>query len=53
MCLSPLLTAFSQPEAIYALFRTRRNLSLRLKVFIDFVENRLRSKPWNLDTRAA
>ena len=49
--LVPLLTAFSQPEAIYALFRTRRNLSLRLKVFIDFVENKLRSKPWNLDSR--
>ena len=51
--LLPLLTAFSQPEAIYALFRTRRNLSLRLKVFIDFVENKLRGKPWNLDARAA
>lgn len=47
--LTPLLTAFSQPEAIYALFRTRRNLSLRLKVFIDFVESKLRGKPWNLD----
>ena len=49
--LTPLLTAFSQPEAIYALFRTRRNLSLRLKVFIDFVENKLRGKPWNLDAK--
>ena len=50
--LVPLLTSFSQPEAIYALFRTRRNLSPRLKVFIDFVENKLRSKPWNIDARA-
>lgn len=49
--LTPLLTEFSQPEAIYALFRTRRNLSLRLKVFIDFVESKMRSKPWNLDAK--
>ena len=49
--LVPLLTSFCPPEAIYAVVRTRRNLSPRLRVFIDFIEQKLRGKPWNLDRR--
>ena len=51
--LVPLLTADSLPEAIYAVVRTRRNLSPRLRVFIDFVEQKLRHAQWNLDPRNA
>ncbi len=49
--LVPLLTSFCAPEAIYAVVRTRRNLSPRLRVFIDFIEQKLRNKAWNLDRR--
>jgi len=47
--LVPLLTSFSFNEAICAVVRTRRNLSPRLRVFIDFLEQKLQAKPWNLD----
>jgi DNA-binding transcriptional LysR family regulator len=49
--LVPLLTSYCPPEAIYAVVRTRRNLSPRLRVFIDFIEQKLRSTAWNLDRR--
>ncbi len=49
--LVPLLTAFCPPEAIYAVVRSRRNLSPRLGVFIDFIEQKLQRKTWNLDRR--
>ena len=44
-----LLTEYSFNEAICAVFRTRRNLSPRMRVFVDFVESKLQTKPWNLD----
>ena len=44
-----LITEFSFEEAICAVVRTRRNLSPRMRVFIDFVERKLKAKPWNLD----
>ncbi|CAN5701167.1 LysR family transcriptional regulator [soil metagenome] len=46
-----LMTDFAFTESIYAVVRTRRNLSPRMRVFIDFVEQKLRGKAWNLDTR--
>ncbi len=46
--LVPLLTEYARRESIYAVVRTRRNLSPRLRVFIDFVEKRLRGKSWNV-----
>jgi len=49
--LVPLLTDFSFNEAICAVVRTRRNLSPRLRVFIEFLERKLQAQPWNLDTR--
>ena len=49
--LVPLLTAFSEPEAIYVVVRTRRNLSPRLRVFIEFVQQKLNEASWNLDRR--
>ena len=47
----PLLTQYSAREPIYAIVRTRRNVSQRLRVFIDFVEEKLRGAAWNLDAR--
>ena len=49
--LVPLLTDFSFNEAICAVVRTRRNLSPRLRVFIEFLERKLQAQPWNLDQR--
>jgi len=46
--LVPLLTEYTRRESIYAVVRNRRNLSPRLRVFIDFVEKKLRSKSWNV-----
>ena len=42
----PLLSDFqlNEPEPIYAVFQSRRNLSLRVKVFLRFLENRLGQK---------
>ena len=48
--LVPLLTEYTRRESIYAVVRTRRNLSPRLQVFIDFVQKRLRGKSWNVVT---
>ena len=46
---TPLLTEYTQRESIYAVVvRSRRNLSPRLRVFIDFVEQKLRGKSWNV-----
>lgn len=41
--LVPLLSDFqlNEPEPIYAVFQSRRNLSVRVKVFLRFLENRL------------
>ena len=39
----------SAREPIYAIVRTRRNLSPRLRIFIDFVERKLRGAPWNVE----
>ena len=47
--LVPVLTEFCAREPIYAIVRTRRNLSPRLRVFIDFVEQKLRGAPWNVE----
>lgn len=49
--LVPLLTSYTRREAIYAVVRTRRNLSPRLRVFMDFIEQNLRDKSWNIDPR--
>ena len=46
--LVPLLTEYTQRESIYAVVRSRRNLSPRLRVFIEFVEQKLRGKSWNV-----
>lgn len=46
--LVPVLAEFCAREPIYAIARTRRNLSPRLRVFIDFVEQKLRGAPWNV-----
>ena len=46
--LVPVLAEFCAREPIYAIVRTRRNLSPRLRVFIDFVEQKLRGAPWNV-----
>lgn len=49
--LMPVLAEFCAREPIYAIVRTRRNLSPRLRVFIDFVEQKLRGAPWNVEAR--
>ncbi len=49
--LVPVLASYTRREAIYAVVRNRRNLSPRLRVFIDFVEQKLRDKSWNVDPR--
>jgi DNA-binding transcriptional LysR family regulator len=49
--LVPVLAGYARREAIYAVVRARRNLSPRLRVFIDFVEQRLRDKAWNVEPR--
>ena len=38
-------------RSIYAVMRTRRNLSPRLRVFIDFIQKKLRDRAWNLSVR--
>lgn len=49
--LVPLLVQYSVPEPINAIYRTRRNLSPRVRTFIDFIAERFREAPWNLDGR--
>jgi len=49
--LVPVLASYTRREAIYAVVRSRRNLSPRLRVFIDFIEQKLREKSWNVDPR--
>lgn len=49
--LVPVLAQYTRPEAIYAVMRTRRNLSPRLRVFIDFIQKKLRDRAWNLSAR--
>ena len=48
--LVPVLAECSQREPIFAIVRTRRNLSPRLRVFIDFVEKKLRKAAWNVES---
>jgi len=45
--LVPVLADYCAREPIYAIVRTRRNLSPRLRVFIEFLEQKLRGLPWN------
>lgn len=47
--LVPVLAEYCPREPIYAIVRTRRNLSPRLRVFIEFLEQKLRRAPWNID----
>lgn len=49
--LVPIMEALSIPEGIFAIFRDRRNLSPRLRVFIDALRRSLRDQPWNLNRR--
>jgi DNA-binding transcriptional LysR family regulator len=49
--LVPLLDEFSFPEPIYAIYRSRRHLSPRIRTFIDFLADSMREAPWNLDRR--
>ena len=51
--LVPVLAENCLREPIYAIVRTRRNLSPRLRVFIDFVEQKLRGARWNIDAPQA
>ncbi|AKQ55388.1 LysR family transcriptional regulator [Bordetella hinzii] len=50
--LVPLLEEFCFPEPIYAIYRSRRHLSARIRAFIDFLAESMRQAPWNLDRRA-
>ena len=47
--LVPLLVEYCPREPIYAIVRTRRTLSPRLRVFIEFLEQKFRGAPWNLE----
>lgn len=49
--LVPLLEQYTRPEAVYAVVRARRNLSPRARVFIEFLDRKLRDKGWNLAAR--
>lgn len=49
--LVPVLAQHCPREPIYAIVRTRRNLSPRLRVFIEFVERKLRGAPWNVEDK--
>jgi LysR family transcriptional activator of dmlA len=49
--LVPLLEEFSFPEPIYAIYRSRRHLSPRIRAFIDFLADSIRDASWNLDRR--
>lgn len=47
--LVPLLTEFDLPdkEPLYLIYSNRKHLSPRIRVFRDFLENRLRASPWD------
>jgi DNA-binding transcriptional LysR family regulator len=47
--LVPLLTEFDLPdkEPLYLIYSNRKHLSPRIRVFRDFLENRLRESPWD------
>lgn len=45
------LEKFAIAEGIFAIFRNRRNLSPRLRVFINALRQGLKEQPWNLDRR--
>ena len=47
--LVPLLAEHCPREPIYAIVRTRRNLSPRLRVFIEFLEQKFRDAAWSVD----
>ncbi len=49
--LQPLLEDFCFPEPIYAIYRSRRHLSVRIRAFIDFLAESMGQAPWNLDHR--
>ncbi len=49
--LVPLLEDYSFPEPIYAIYRSRRHLSVRIRSFIDFLAASMRQARWNLDQR--
>jgi len=46
--LIPLLTDFSVPdqEPLYLIYSNRKHLSPRIRVFRDFLEDRLKAQPW-------
>lgn len=48
--LVPIFPEYSAKEGIFVVTRIRRNLSPRFKVFIKFLEQHLKDRPWNLDT---
>ena len=47
--LVPILAEHCPREPIYAIVRTRRNLSPRLRVFIEFLEQKFRGAAWSVD----
>ena len=47
--LVPILADYCPREPIYAIVRTRRNLSPRLRVFIEFLEQKFRGAAWNVE----
>lgn len=49
--LVPILEELSIPEGIFVIFRDRRNLSPRVRVFIDTLRESLQEQPWNLDRK--
>ena len=45
----PLLQAYDIPskEPIYLIYTHRKNLSPRIRVFRDFLEQKLKASPWD------
>lgn len=44
-----LFAPYSYPEGIYAIYRARKNLSPRLRLFIEYMRRKLSAREWNLD----
>ncbi len=47
--LVPLLQEYAFPEPIYAIYRSRRQLSARIRSFINFLADAVKDADWNLD----
>ncbi|MYZ46851.1 LysR family transcriptional regulator [Propylenella binzhouense] len=44
-----LFTPYTYLEGIYAIYRARKNLSPRLRLFIEYIRRKLSAQDWNLD----